>query len=271
MKPSHAVSRDRGKSVWSLLRTGMVAALVGFGSTAAGAQDTGQQSGLQILVTPYFWAPHIKSTTKTPLPQLPTVTQDIDFEHLFTHLSWVPFFGSVEVRDGPFGALVDYMHVPVRSGISTRNVFFSGGSAGLVLDTATLDFLYRPIAQPQQYLDAGVGVRPWGVSTDISLNSGLLPGTSVSPGGAWADPLFIVRYHREIASGWGVTAYGDVGGFGLAAHSDWQVIGTVDYALRPSIDLHLGYRSLNVNFTTKRNVGFSENMNGPIIAGTFRF
>jgi hypothetical protein len=77
---------------------------------------------------------------------------------------------------------------------------------------------------------------------------------------------------RACGSGFALTVYGDVGGFGLAAHTDWQVVGTIDYALRSSIDLHLGYRSLNVNYSlNNRPVGFDVNLNGPIIAGTFRF
>jgi hypothetical protein len=160
----------------------------------------------------------------------------------------------------------------VRSGFSTRDVLFSGGSTDLVLDVATVDFFYRPIAQPQQYLDVGVGVRPWGVETNLSFNAGLLPGQSVQPGGSWADPLIAARYHRELGSGFAFTVYGDVGGFGLAAHTDWQVLGTIDYALRSTIDLHLGYRSLNVNYSlNNRPAGFDVNLNGPIIAGTFRF
>jgi hypothetical protein len=35
--------------------------------------------------------------------------------------------------------------------------------------------------------------------------------------------------------------------------------------------LHVGYRSLNVNYSTKNDVGFNVNMDGPIIAGTFHF
>jgi hypothetical protein len=249
----------------------MLAALIGAGASPAGAQDERDASGLQFLVTPYVWAPHITNRVTTSLPQEATVTQEVDFDQLFTHLSWVPFMGSVEVRDGPFGGFVDYLHVPVRTGISTHDALFNGGTAGLVVDTATVDFLYRPIAQRQQYLDAGIGVRPWGVSTDLSLNSGLLPGRSLLRGGSWADPLLVMRYHRELGSGFGLTAYGDVGGFGLAAHVDWQVMGTIDYAARSWFDLHLGYRSLNVDYTNKHDVGFNVNMDGPIIAGTIRF
>ena len=272
MKPCRGFTRDRRKaSRPKSLAAATLAGLIGIGVCPAGAQDAGDRSGLQILVTPYFWAPEISAKVKTPAPGIPDVNANVSFSQLFHHLSWIPFFGSAELRNDRYGVFVDYMHVPVRTGFDTRNALFSGGTAGLVLDVATVDFLYRPLAQPQQYLDAGFGVRPWGVSTDISFNSGLLPATSVSTGGSWADPLIILRYHRELGSGFGLTAYGDVGGFGLAAHTDWQVIGTVDYTITSWIDLHVGYRSLNVNYSTKNDVGFNVNMDGPIIAGTFHF
>jgi hypothetical protein len=50
------------------------------------------------------------------------------------------------------------------------------------------------------------------------------------------------------------------------------VLGTVDYALSPSWNLHLGYRSLNFNISgSEGSVGFNVHMRGPITAGTFRF
>jgi hypothetical protein len=64
------------------------------------------------------------------------------------------------------------------------------------------------------------------------LNPGILPGQSVN---RWGDPLLGGRYHIDLPSGFlpggfGMTAYGDVGGFGVGAHSDWQLLGTSDYA-----------------------------------------
>jgi hypothetical protein len=250
----------------------IVASLIASGLLPARAEEASDRPELQLLVTPYFWAPHVTNRVNTPIPQIPTVTETVDFDQVLTHLRPVPVMLAVELREGPFGAFVDYMHVPLRTSITTRNVFFNGGTAKLTIDTATVDFLYRPIAQPSQSLDIGLGVRPWGVSTDLSLNSGLLPGTSSQSGGSWADPLIVLRYHHELGSGFGLTAYGDVGGFGVAAHLDWQVMGTIDYTAAPWIDLHLGYRSLNVDYTTsKHDVGFDLNMDGPIIAATLRF
>ena len=51
-----------------------------------------------------------------------------------------------------------------------------------------------------------------------------------------------------------------------------QVLGTVDYTLNPSWNLHLGYRSLNFSITgSEGRFGFDVHMRGPILAGTFHF
>jgi hypothetical protein len=61
--------------------------------------------------------------------------------------------------------------------------------------------------------------------------------------------------------------YADIGGFGVGAHADWQVIGTVDYALNSWINLRPCYRSLHFNYTTEvGSIGFNIDMRG-----TFRF
>ena len=55
----------------------------------------------------------------------------------------------------------------------------------------------------------------------------------MSRSAGWGDPLLAARYHRDFSNGFGLTAYGDFGGFDVGAHVDWQVIGTLDYALKP--------------------------------------
>jgi hypothetical protein len=201
---------------------------------------------------------------------IPSASSTVDFGTLADHLSWVPFMGGAEFREGPYGVLLDYVHAPLRAGISTKNIVFNGGTGGLVIDTGTAMFLYRPIVQPDQSVDVGIGVRAWGLSGGITLNEGLAPSFAVTRGNAWADPLIGVRYHRDLGSGFGATAYGDVGGFGDGAHIDWQLLGTLDYAANSWIDLHAGFRSLNFNYSLP-NAGLNVNMYGPILAATFRF
>jgi hypothetical protein len=64
--------------------------------------------------------------------------------------------------------------------------------------------------------------------------------------------------------------FGRFGRFGVAAHVDWQVVGTLDYTLKPWGALRLGYRSLNVT-ASGSDFGYNVHMKGPILGATFRF
>ena len=241
------------------------------------AQDATLPGGMQLFVTPYLWLSGINTTIETPLARASTVTSDVSAIDLLSHLSGVPVMGSAEIRDGPLGLFFDILHVPVSTNITTRNVFFQGGNAALRTNTGTALLLYRVLEAPTQYADLGVGFRAWGFSANVSLNPGTLSGQAVNRSASWGDPLLGGRYHIDLPSGFlpngfGLSAYGDVGGFDLGAHTDWQLIGTIDYTPTPWINLHLGYRTLNFSYTSSNgNLGFDVHMKGPILAATFKF
>jgi hypothetical protein len=242
------------------------------GLNPAFAQDASAPGAYQFFVTPYLWLASVHATTLTPLARVPQVNSNVSTIDLLSHLEGAPFMGSFEARYGDLGFLADAIHLPVSTRITTHNIFFQGGSAALEANTGTGIALYRFLGDPVQFADAGLGFRAWGFSSRLELNPGLLRGVSVTPSGGWADPLIGARYHRDLGNGWALTAYGDVGGFGVGAHTDWQVLGTVDYSLGPAWDLHLGYRSLNFSIAgSEGRFGFDVHMRGPILAGTFRF
>jgi hypothetical protein len=245
---------------------------IAFELPAASAQDAAAPGGYQFFATPYLWLASTHVTTTTPLAREPEVNSEVSFIDLLKHLHGVPVMGSGEVRYGPLGFLGDVIHLPVNTSVTTRDIFFQGGSAQMRANIGTGLMLYRALEDPVQFADAGLGFRAWGFSMDLGLNAGQLPATSVTRSAGWTDPLLGGRYHRDLGNGFGLTAYGDVGGFGVGAHTDWQVIGTVDYAPHPSLDLHLGYRSLNFNYqASDSNLGFIAHLRGPFLAGTYHF
>ena len=201
---------------------------------------------------------------------IPSASTTIDPGALISHLTWVPFMGEIEFRYGPYGVIADFIHAPLKAGVSTRDVLFSGATSGVTIDTGTAMFLYRAMERTDQHLDVGAGVRAWGFMGDISLNPGLLPATVVSNGMSWADPMLALRYSHDLGNGLSATAYADVGGFGAGAHVDWQLIGTIDYAAASWIDLHAGFRTLNFDYTATR-AEFNFHMYGPILGGTIHF
>lgn len=190
-------------------------------------------SGLQLIAYPYFWMAGLNMAITTPLARAPQVNISAGPGEVISDLNNVPFMGAAELRDGPFGILADAQHIPLGVPITTRNVFFSGGNTGVVLSVVTGDFLYRVLDQPSQTIDGGLGFRFWNASTDTILNGkGFIPTISIGRSGSWTDPLIAARYHRDFGSGLGLTASGDVGGFGIAAHADWEITGTLDYSLK---------------------------------------
>ena len=225
---------------------------------------------IEVLATPYIWMPWSSITVRPADTRVPSTSTTIDPGLLYGHLTWVPFMGEAEFRNGPFGVVVDYIHAPLKSGVSTHNILFNGATSGLTIDSGTAMFLYRPFVEPDQYADVGMGVSAWGLDGSINLNEGLLPAFNATNGLSWADPMIAARYHRDLGNGFSATAYGDLGGFGVGAHFDWQLIGTIDYAAALWIDLHVGFRSLNFSYGAPR-ANFTFNLNGPILAATFRF
>ena len=252
---------------------GVALATIGAGPSSACAQEATGPYGMQFSVTPYYlWLSGIGTTIKTPIPQRSEVNSFVGPFELLGHLNGVPFFGAFEVRQGPLGFLGDVIDVPVRTSITTHDVFYNGGTAELKTKMGTGLVVYRLLDQPTQFADAGLGVRAWDFSADVSLNPGLLAGTSINRSSGWGDPLIGGRYHYDFGNGFGATAYGDFGGFGVGAHVDWQVIGTFDYVLNSSTSFHLGYRSLNFNYQASSSVlGFNVHMKGPILAATLSF
>ena len=237
----------------------------------AAPAPSGAGGSLQILVTPLLLLSGVNSTISTGLPRLPTVDSSVGAFQMLGLLNGVPFMGAIEIRDGPFSLLGDSFHVPVGTNITTRNVFFAGGDAALTTNQGTADFLYHVLDEPVQSLDAGVGFRAWSFVANLTLNGRIAPTTSVTHEANWADPLVAIRYHRDFGHNFGATVYADFGGFGVGAHTDWQIFGTLDYAFAPRASLRIGYLSLNFNYTASGGDDFNVHMKGPLLAVTLRF
>src|SRR5215831_19964140 len=156
----------------------VIFAVIGAGARPAVAQDVTTPSGYQFFVTPYLWMPSVHVTTKTPLALVPEVNSNVSFIDLLSHLDGAPFMGSFEARYGQLGFLVDAIHLPVSTNVTTHDIFFQGGTAELSANEGTGIALWRVLEDPVQFADAGLGFRAWGFSSRVELTPGLLAGAA---------------------------------------------------------------------------------------------
>src|SRR5215212_10981108 len=160
-------------------------------------------SGIEVLPTTYLWFPWTAVNVRPANARLSSASTTIGPGDLYSHLTWVPFMGQAEFRSGPFGVITDYIHAPLKSGVTTGEVLFGGGTANFTIDTGSAVFLYRALALPNQNADIGLGFRAWGLDGAIALDPlrQRVSPISVANGLSWADPLIAARYHYDFGNG----------------------------------------------------------------------
>ena len=245
--------------------TRITAAVAGMAAACivAASPVAAQETPWQFSVTPYLWLAGIKGTTTAPASG---ITFNQDFSDILKDLSGVPIMAAGEVRKGPAGFAFDLIRLKISSDINTRNILFNDGKASLSQFQFTGIGLYRVVEEPGGKIDVGGGFRLWSVHSKASLNARLLPAVSTSIDKTFADPILAARFEFRLGGPWSLTAYGDVGGFGISSDVTWQVLGTLNYRAADWVDVRLGWRHMSVDRSK-----IKLDLSGPILAGTFRF
>jgi hypothetical protein len=234
--------------------------------------DGHRPGGVQIFITPYLVLFGVYSTIETPLAQAPTINSSVGPFQLLGDLDGIPFLGSAEVRFGPIGLLGDVLHVPVETTITTRNVFFQGGSAALITNTGTAVALYRFLDAPNQYADFGGGFRAWGFESRLELNPGLLPGVVVKQRAGWATRCSLGAITTISAAALAAPPMATSAG---SASARIPIGRSWARSTMPSARGSTSTSAIAASTSTTRPKSAAwastSNMRGPIFAGTFRF
>lgn len=254
----------------ALLATSLATAAAAATAPAASAQGTGG-GGLAFAATPYLWIAGLSGSVTTRSGRSPTQDIEASFGDTLSNLSGFAFMGAAEARYGRFGLVGDIMTLTVESDFSTpRNALFAGGTARATTTTGAVLGLFRVVEDASNALDLGAGARIWSLSTKLSLHPGILPGQIVKPSTSWADPLIALRYTLRFSERWGITVFGDIGGFGAGSQLTWEAFGTLNYRPNSWSEFRVGYRHLYVD-RSARGTEFDIGLSGPIIGTTFRF
>lgn len=247
----------------------VAAAVVLFGTAPAVAQDSAP-AAWQFTATPYLWIAGLDGALGTPFPREPRVDISASFGDTLAGLDGVPVIGAAEVRYGRFGVVGDIIHLPLEQDVTARGALFSSGEVRITTTGAALVGLYRVLDRPGGSLDLGGGIRPWWVTTKLTLDAGRAQARSAKASAQWVDPVISARGHVRLSERFGFSAYGDIGGFGAGSEFTWQVLGTLDWQAKDWLRVHVGYRHLEFDFQRSR-LNLDVSLSGPIIGATIRF
>jgi hypothetical protein len=240
--------------------------------SAAEADDAAERSTTDdwsFGFAPYLWFAGLEGDLST-LPPLPPVSVDWSFSDILENFD-IGFMGVGEIRKGRFGVLVDLVYVDLEAEKATpRGIFFSNAAVEAKTFIGTFEASYRLVEEGDAQLDLLAGARVWSVETELSLGAGLLAARQIDHSETWADPIVGLRGRQDIGSGFYLTGWVNVGGFGVASDITWDVLGGIGYQIDRDMAMVLGYRHLEVDFEDDGFL-FDVEQSGPVLGGVFRF
>jgi len=130
--------------------------------------------------------------------------------------------------------------------------------------------------EPKLVVDLYTGARYTHIDVDLDLNLG--PGRSSSGDEGWIDPIVGLRTMWQLTPRWSVTAYGDVGGFGVGSDFSWLANGLVGYRFdlfgKKDSKFLFGYRALYQDYSSgsgDNKFAWDVTIHGPLIALAVEF
>ena len=227
------------------------------------------ESPLSIKLTAYLWAASMSGNVG--VRGLPPAEIDVDFDEIFKSIDWFPppMMLAGEVRYDRFAFLSDFIYLGVEADGASPGPLPLTAEAKLETLILTVGGSYRVVQTNSVNLELLAGARLWMLDSNLTL-SGPLATRQAGNGENWIDPIVGMAGQIKLGGGFAIKAEGDVGGFGVGADLDWQVLGAIQYQLNESVTLEAGYRYLSVDFDDGDFL-YDVAMQGPIIGGSIRF
>jgi hypothetical protein len=225
-------------------------------------------SGWTFTIAPYVWAAGIKGDVG--LFGLPPQEIDASFVDVLENFD-IGAMAVAEARNGQFFIGADIFYVKLSTEIDTPF-----GAIADSVDVTAASFMFTGLAGYSLVYEQGVnldvfaGARVWHSDTTFDLNNpcGICP-SSADDGDTWVDPLVGIKGRAELGSGFYLTGWGMIGGFGVSSDLMWDLMGGLGYEFSDIFSVVAGYRAVSVDYS---NDGFVYDIiqQGPILGAVFQ-
>jgi hypothetical protein len=245
----------------------MLGGLVLLASPASAQTNTEPPAGWIFTLSPYVWFSGLSGDVTT---RSGSESFSADFGDIFSTMKFSAM-GLFEARRGRFSLVFDTLYLNLQQGVPVPGFGgYSGASARTQSAEISAIGLYTVYERPAGRIELGGGVRAWWFDTELKLDAGLLPARTVDNTTSWVDPVISARGVLRLSERFLVTAYGDIGGFGVGSEFTWQAFATLDWRITDSISASAGFRWIHIDYESGGK-DIKLDMAGPIIGASFRF
>lgn len=147
----------------------------------------------------------------------------------------------VDGNNGNWGTIGDLVYLNLDDSSDTEIGKVKGGVEQWIM--SVIPYL-RVRSTESTTLDLGIGARYLYTSLDIDTPLG-----SASESQSWVDPILLARLNIQATENLYFNLLGDIGGFGISSDFTWQAAVTAGYKVSELIDLMLGFRYMDVDYS----------------------
>ena len=129
---------------------------------------------------------------------------------------------------------------------------------------------YRIFHNAQTTIHLMAGAQYSYFSTDLEIKGDGPVDPSVDGSTDWIDPTIGIALHHEFNEKWHAHVVGQVGGFGVASDSTWQVLAGIGYQINDCWSVVGGYRHQYIDYS---DGGFLYDLDvgGPVLGAVYNF
>lgn len=246
----------------------MKAKLFAVGMTALIAVPVAaQDSGWSFALSPYLWAPGIKSSVDTAWG---SVEVDKDTGDVLSSLD-LAFMGALEARNGRWGLIADLFYAKLSESRATPlGLLFSRARMEVEAKAMSAYAAYRVAENERASIDLMAGLRLSAMDLDLRLSPGLLPRQRLGLSETWVDPVIGARARVALGDKWFATVFGDVGGAGGDSDLTWQLFASIGYQIDPRWSVQGGWRYFSAEKEIE-GLDVKTDFNGPLLGLTVLF
>ncbi len=207
---------------------------------------------------------------------------DVSFSDILENLD-IGVLGLVEHRSGDWMFILDLAYLSLEADNKASN-----GMASVKIGTEAVQSIVEGFIGHRLYkkleknktkyaIDVLAGARYVNIDLDTSANvSALGTGAKIALDSDidFIDPVIGSRFRYNINKTWGISIYGDIGGFGIGSELTWQAICLVNYNIENDYRIYAGLRYLHFRYeddTALGNLEWEANYSGPVIGFAKRF
>lgn len=218
----------------------------------------GRAEGWEYRVTPYLWLPTMSTDMK--IGSGPSASADASILDVLEF----GFLATGEARKGDWGLLGEFNYLSLSQDASWGDHFDAEMKLKGVMGSAAV--AYRVAKGAAGWLDAFGGARLWSMKTEVEFDR--LPDASKTK--SWVDPLLGLRGQYSLTDSLYVGALGDIGGFGVGSHLQWEIVGSIGYRVSDTISAEIGSRYMSLDLNDGA-LDLNAKLRGPFIAVNFAF